>query len=334
MANQGLTPSEQAALQQFENQRTHIAGAAEFLAEPVSFLGRSAPTGSASHRRPRWQSGSGTPAGDHDAAPTGATGSEALGPSLEQPVTVQDEAAFAFTAADQGVDINVAANLQNWLTTPVQTNRDVLRLVRSYHKQVIRPEVLQHRDSAGNCTQAHRRQGFPDKAGIGLDVGRQPLPAEAHGRTTTHHHRMASRCSPRATALPYWVDATADPGSDDFSASARSSPGPQLHDTVSECTVDGAHNGTTGHLLFYNDGALLQGVGHETGLYSEVWWRVWDTPLPCRGPANEGTPRQGGAEFPTVATKARISFASYSGSDEPPRTTTPTTRSSSSCGSL
>ena len=149
-----------------------------------------------------------------------------------------------------------------------------------------------------------------------MDVGRQPFSAEAHGRTTTHHHRMASRCSPRATTLPYWVDATADPGSDDFSAGARSSPGPQLHDTVSECTVDGAHNCSTGHLFLYNDGALLQVVGHETGLYSEVWWRIWDTPLPRRGPANEGTPRQGGAEFPTVATKAGVPFASYSGSDE------------------
>ena len=139
MANQGLTPSEQAALQQFENQRTHIAGAAEFLASQRLFWEERANRKRVAPQTPM-QSGSGTPAGDHDAAPTGATGSDALGPSLAQPVTVQDEAAFAFTAADQGVDINVAANLQNRLTTPVQTNRDVLRLVRSYHKQVIRPE--------------------------------------------------------------------------------------------------------------------------------------------------------------------------------------------------
>ena len=139
MANQGLAPSEQAALQQFENQRTHIAGAAEFLASQRLFWEERANRKRVAPHTPM-QSGSGTPAGDHDAAPSGATGSDALGPSLVQPVTVQDEAAFAFTAADQGVDINVAANLQNWLTTPVQTNRDVLRLVRSYHKQVIRPE--------------------------------------------------------------------------------------------------------------------------------------------------------------------------------------------------
>ena len=139
MANQGLTPSEQAALQQFENQRTHIAGAAEFLASQRLFWEERANRKRVAPQTPM-QSGSGTPAGDHDAAPSGAAGSDALGPSLVQPVTVQDEAAFAFTAADQGVDINVAANLQIWLTTPVQTNRDVLRLVRSYHKQVIRPE--------------------------------------------------------------------------------------------------------------------------------------------------------------------------------------------------
>ena len=148
-------------LQQFENQRTHIAGAAEFLASQRLFWEERANRKRVAPQTPM-QSGSGTPAVDHDAAPSGATGSDALGPSLVQPVTVQDEAAFAFTAADQGVDINVAANLQNWLTTPVQTNRDVLRLVRSYHKQVIRPEyynIAIQLETSTSTTRFSRQRG-------------------------------------------------------------------------------------------------------------------------------------------------------------------------------
>ena len=135
-----MSPAEQAAVQQFENQRTHIAGAAEFVESQRLFWEERTNKKRRSPTTPM-QSGGGTPTGDHNAAPSGAAGSdEVLGPSLVQPVTVQDEAAIAFTAADQGVDINVAANVQAWLTTPVQTNRDVIRLIRSYHKQVIRPE--------------------------------------------------------------------------------------------------------------------------------------------------------------------------------------------------
>ena len=135
-----MSPAEQAAVQQFENQRTRIAGAAEFVASQRLFWEERTNKKRRSPTTPM-QSGGGTPTGDHNAAPSGAAGpDEVLGPSLVQPVTVQDEAAIAFTAADQGVDINVAANVQAWLTTPVQTNRDVIRLIRSYHKQVIRPE--------------------------------------------------------------------------------------------------------------------------------------------------------------------------------------------------
>ena len=104
------------------------------------FSGKSALTESASHRRPRCKAGVERPPGTTTQHLRVQPDRTLWDRAWYSRFTVQDEAAFAFTAADQGVDINVAANLQNWLTTPVQTNRDVLRLVRSYHKQVIRPE--------------------------------------------------------------------------------------------------------------------------------------------------------------------------------------------------
>ena len=97
-----MSPAEQAAVQQFENQRTHIAGAAEFVASQRLFWEERTNKKRRSPTTPM-QSGGGTPTGDHNAAPSGAAGSdEVLGPSLVQPVTVQDEAAIAFYSSRPG----------------------------------------------------------------------------------------------------------------------------------------------------------------------------------------------------------------------------------------
>ena len=68
-----MSPAEQAAVQQFENQRTHIAGAAEFVASQRLFWEERTNKKRRSPTTPM-QSGGGTPTGDHNAAPSGAAG--------------------------------------------------------------------------------------------------------------------------------------------------------------------------------------------------------------------------------------------------------------------
>ena len=308
-----MSPAEQAAVQQFENQRTHIAGAAEFVASQPLFWEERTNKKRRSPTTPM-QSEGGMPTGDHNAAPSGAAGpDDVLGPSLVQPVTVQDEAAIAFTAADQGVDINVAANLQAWLTTPVQTNRDVLRLIRSYRKQVIRPEyyniaiqletALKHIDDRVFHTKrelawmsADNRSQQKHMAGLQLITTGWPAGVRPEQRLYLIGW-MLQQIPAVATFL-------------------QAAFGPQRHPAIPECALYRAHNGAAGDFLLLHDGPLLQKLGHEAGLHPEVRRWLGNSPLPFRGPANERTPHKGGAELATIAAKTRIPNSSDSGSHE------------------
>ena len=82
-------------------------------------------------------SGPSTPA--EPAAPT-TTLAEAP-PTLVHPFTLDNTAADAVTAAEMGVNINDRAALQAWQTAPVTTTQDVMKILKSYHKTVIRPEL-------------------------------------------------------------------------------------------------------------------------------------------------------------------------------------------------
>ena len=62
-------------------------------------------------------------------------------PQLFQPVPVSEQVAFQMTAAQAGCDMNNAAEVQNYMDTPVQTRGDVLRTLREYHIGVLRPEL-------------------------------------------------------------------------------------------------------------------------------------------------------------------------------------------------
>ena len=66
---------------------------------------------------------------------------ESSGPTLVQPWSLQDHAAAQVVAATYGVQPQDQTALDQWLERPVQTNKDVLTLVRSYHEKVIRPET-------------------------------------------------------------------------------------------------------------------------------------------------------------------------------------------------
>ncbi|CAE7869975.1 unnamed protein product [Symbiodinium microadriaticum] len=60
-------------------------------------------------------------------------------PSLLMPFTLQDQAALDVTIADFGINPQDTNAVNTWLET-APTNRQVMQLVRSYHKNVIRPE--------------------------------------------------------------------------------------------------------------------------------------------------------------------------------------------------
>ena len=61
-------------------------------------------------------------------------------PTLLQPFSLQDEAALEVTAGALGVNIQDHNAVQQWLDAPVGTNRDMFRVLRTYHEKVVRPE--------------------------------------------------------------------------------------------------------------------------------------------------------------------------------------------------
>ena len=72
---------------------------------------------------------------------THAASAASSSPSLVQPWTIQDHTAAQLTASTFGVDINSTEALEEWLSKPVHTNKDVMGLMRSYHEKVVRPEM-------------------------------------------------------------------------------------------------------------------------------------------------------------------------------------------------
>ena len=90
-------------------------------------------------------SAAGTPMGDlprgGEASGSDQTTPQDILPTLVHPFTVDDGAA-TITAGLMGVDINQPQRVEEWLKAPVTTTEDVMKILRCYHKGVIRPELL------------------------------------------------------------------------------------------------------------------------------------------------------------------------------------------------
>ena len=91
-------------------------------------------------------SAAGTPMGDLPRGGGEASGSDQttpqdIPPTLVHPFTVDDGAATQITAGMMGVDINQPQRVEEWLRAPVTTTQDVMKILRCYHKGVIRPEL-------------------------------------------------------------------------------------------------------------------------------------------------------------------------------------------------
>ena len=71
-----------------------------------------------------------------------ASSQQSQEPTLIQPLAFDDATAVSLTASNVGVDINKPGNVEQWLQTKVTTTQDVVRLIRGYHKGVIRPELF------------------------------------------------------------------------------------------------------------------------------------------------------------------------------------------------
>ena len=56
---------------------------------------------------------------------------------LVVPTLLEDETAFQVTAGELGADVNNPQSVQQVLAAPVHTAKDVLRIVRGYHKAVV-----------------------------------------------------------------------------------------------------------------------------------------------------------------------------------------------------
>ena len=59
-----------------------------------------------------------------------------------QPVFLEDQPALQAVAADFGINANDPAAVEQFYNTPVHTAGEVMKLVRGYHKRIIRPEFL------------------------------------------------------------------------------------------------------------------------------------------------------------------------------------------------
>ena len=76
-------------------------------------------------------------------APITAKGwGDASSSDFVNPVFLEDHTSLQVTAADMGYNINDQKQMDEFLNKPVHTARDVMNLVRSYHKAVIRPEMM------------------------------------------------------------------------------------------------------------------------------------------------------------------------------------------------
>ncbi|OLQ00457.1 hypothetical protein AK812_SmicGene16907 [Symbiodinium microadriaticum] len=90
-------------------------------------------------------SAAGTPMGDlprgGEASGSDQTTPQDIPPTLVHPFTVDDGAATQITAGLMGVDINQPQRVEEWLRAPVTTTQDVMKILRCYHKGVIRLEL-------------------------------------------------------------------------------------------------------------------------------------------------------------------------------------------------
>jgi len=73
---------------------------------------------------------------------TAGTAAQSDEPTLVQPIFLEDHTAMQAVAADFGVNVNDPAAVDAFYKTPVSTAADVMKIVRGYHKKVIRPEML------------------------------------------------------------------------------------------------------------------------------------------------------------------------------------------------
>ena len=130
MANQPPADWQNPALQAFQEQRQMTQTSAYKAAQEIYWKERASVKRSAP-----------SPSLSSLATPQEPGPAESSGPTLVQPWSLQYHAAAQVVAATYGVQPQDQTALNQWLERPVQTNKDVLTLVRSYHEKVIRPET-------------------------------------------------------------------------------------------------------------------------------------------------------------------------------------------------
>ena len=124
--------------EQYEKSRAEASKPAMVAAQELFFTG----SGRAKRGPPSPEmSGVSTPLGT-DATMQTATQQAIPQQPLVQPMILEDHTADQATASGFGVNINDQGAMQEFLNQPVHTAGDVLKLVKTYHKAVIRPEMF------------------------------------------------------------------------------------------------------------------------------------------------------------------------------------------------
>ena len=124
--------------EQYEKSRAEASTPAMVAAQELFFTG----SGRAKRGPPSPEmSGVSTPLGT-DATMQTATQQAIPQQPLVQPMILEDHTADQATASGFGVNINDQGAMKEFLNQPVHTAGDVLKLVKTYHKAVIRPEMF------------------------------------------------------------------------------------------------------------------------------------------------------------------------------------------------
>ena len=142
------------SVQRFADHTATPKGMAQDPSAMQAFLAQRAQLQQVGHQEVQevyWTARKATRRGPPTPAPSGpSTPAEAAGqtttlaetpPTLVHPFTLDDAAADSVTAAEMGIDINDPAAMQAWQASPVTTTQDVMKILKSYHKTVIRPEL-------------------------------------------------------------------------------------------------------------------------------------------------------------------------------------------------
>ena len=229
-------------------------------------------------------SAAGTPMGDlprgGEASGSDQTTPQDIPPTLVHPFTVDDGAATQITAGLMGVDINQPQRVEEWLRAPVTTTQDVMKILRCYHKGVIRRElynmVLQV-ETALRTVDDRVFQVKRELSWMASDNRQQQKNQSAPGSPQW----FSGGAFPSTTPVYDWLDAQAGPRDPELfeEQGLCRRPNRRGSGTIFQRSPQQAGYSATGRVLVHNDLDYIQGVDGATGFHVAFCWAKWSSAL-------------------------------------------------------